>query len=129
MVLISIGALCTLSTMLTSSALDEELRERATALEAAAGVLEAIRCFDYGTDIQNLQNHWSDPANAVFEVPGLPPRFAGSPGSGVTQLPQGAVQVDSSDPERIRFMVQVSWRARRGDRSITLSSVHTEVER
>ncbi len=125
---LGIGALVSLSVMGSTAQVDEEMRERATALRAALTRVETVMAYDYGDDIQDLIDYWTQPANASFTVEGLAP-----PAAGVVDLPNeapahGSIAVDATDPQRILVTVSVAWSGRRGQRSLALPITLTEIE-
>lgn len=122
-VVITTGVLAALGTLATSTNLDAELAERSTALRAASTKMEAVLAYDYGTSIQNLATYWALPANATFTVDRLP---ASADDDGTT-VPQGAVNVDATDPDRVAVTVTITWPARRGTRTLSLPAFLTEV--
>lgn len=125
---LSVGALATLGTMTTSAEVDEEMRERSIALRAAVSRLESIVAYDYDDDIQNLVTWAQLPANSSFTVDGLaPPEAAGGGPVLVANPTHGTVTVDAADPDRIRFIVTVSWSGRRGQRTLSVPTTVTEV--
>lgn len=120
-IVLAIGAIAAIGAMTASSEVDEEMRERATALRAAVTRLEGVLGYDYNGDIQTLLNWVALPGNASFTVEGL---TAPAPG-GAT--PHGTVAVDATDPERILVTVTVAWSGRRGQRQLALPMTLTEV--
>ena len=53
---LAVGAFSALSTLTNAMALDEELKERATAMRAAMTKIESIVAYDYNDNINNLVN-------------------------------------------------------------------------
>lgn len=121
---LAVGALAALSTLTSSSALDDDLKERSTAVRAAMSKMEAIAAYDYNDQITNLVNYWSLPANKDFQVDGIAPL----PGAGGLPSPHGSISFNTADPDRIQVTVTVSWLTRHGNtRSFSLPRTMTEV--
>src|SRR5262245_20830028 len=124
MAVIAVGALSALSTLTGSSALDDELKERAVAVRAAMSKMESIAAYDYNDQITNLVNYWSATAQKTFNVEGLAPPI----GANGIAKPNGLIEFNTADPMRIRATVTVSWLTRQGQaKSISLPRVFTEV--
>src|SRR4029079_522921 len=117
---LAIGAFSALSTLTRAMALDDDLKERATALRAAMSKIESIVAYDYNNNINNLVNYWQQNANKDFTVEGLAPQ------TGVPK--QGGITWDTSDPARIVATVTIRWATRNGlARSLALRVTLTEV--
>jgi prepilin-type N-terminal cleavage/methylation domain-containing protein len=151
MVILAIGASATLVTMTTTSGVDSSVNERAVALRAAHSQMERVRSFDYGSDIQNFIDYWSDPNRSTFAVDELRSPdpdavtkvLAGgesinlaSPSHNSTNLAAvtesspapGVILLDTSDPLRVKVEVTVVWRTRSGYESLSLPMTLTEIE-
>jgi Tfp pilus assembly protein PilV len=117
---LAVGAFSTLTTLTSSSALDENLKERSLALRAVMSRMESVMAYDYDDDIDNLVNFWTQPANSTFAVEGL----AGP----AKNVDGGSVAVNTADPERIVVTVRVDWTSRSGEaKSLAIQHVMTEV--
>jgi prepilin-type N-terminal cleavage/methylation domain-containing protein len=124
MAVIAVGALSALSTLTGSSALDDELKERAVAVRAAMSKMESIAAYDYNNQITNLVNYWTATAQQTFSVEGLAAPVA----QNGTALPHGSIAFNTADPNRIRVTVTVSWTTRQGQtKTLSLPRVFTEV--
>jgi prepilin-type N-terminal cleavage/methylation domain-containing protein len=117
---LAVGAFSALSTLTNAMALDEELKERATAMRAAMTKIESIVAYDYNNNINNLVSYWNQAANKDFAVEGL----KGQNGLAT----QGSITIDTTDQARIRFTVTIRWETRKGQqRSLALPITLTEV--
>lgn len=117
---LAVGAFSALSTLTNAMALDEELKERATAMRAAMTKIESVVAYDYNNNINNLVTYWNQAANKDFVVEGLKLQNGAAT--------QGSITIDSTDPARIRFTVTVRWETRSGaNRSLSLPITLTEV--
>lgn len=128
MTIVALGAMATSATMLTTAEVDEEIRSRSRALEAALAKVEEVTAYDHEGDMQNLIDHYTDPSNASFVVPGLEaPTTAVAVGAVAGS--NGFISVDATDPLRVRVTVMVSWRSRKGTRTIAIPTTITEVQK
>jgi prepilin-type N-terminal cleavage/methylation domain-containing protein len=117
---LAVGAFSALSTLTNAMALDEELKERGTAMRAAMTKIESIVAYDYNNNINNLVNYWSQTANKAFVVEGL----KGQNGA----AKQGSITFNTTDPARIRVNVTINWETRKGqNRALSLPITLTEV--
>lgn len=117
---LAVGAFSALSTLTNAMALDEELKERATAMRAAMSKIESIAAYDYNNNINNLVNYWNQAANKDFVVEGLKGQ------NGAAQ--PGSITIDTTDPARIRIAVTIRWETRKGaQRVLSLPITLTEV--
>ena len=128
LVVVSVGALVTFSTMTTTANVDEGLHERGIALRGILAAQERVLAWDYEGDIQQLVDHFSDPANATFEVEDLTPPEGGmlAPGFPV-EGGLGTIAWDASDSDRLVLTVTVAWQSRKGPQSMSLPRIITEV--
>lgn len=111
-----------------SSALDHELAQREIALRAAHAQVEALISFDHEGDVQNFVDYWTDPANANFEVEGLEPVPPADPLA--AQFPNvGRIDVDASDPQRVRVDVRLAWEHLGTGRTLGIPTTVTEILR
>ncbi len=124
LVVLTVATVSALGTLVASTSLDQELKERSIALRAAVSKMEAIVAYDYAGNIDSLINYWVQPSNATFTVAELRPQTD----VGGTNLPQGVVTFDSTDHDRISVTVTIRWQGRRGPRSLTLPMTLTEVK-
>jgi len=116
---LAVAAFSALTTLTSSSALDEDLKGRSVALRAAITQMESVMAYDYSDDIGNLVTFFTQPANSTFNVDGLAAPAAGA---------QGAIVLDTTDPDRILVTVTVRWSTKTGAaRALSLQHVMTEV--
>ena len=126
--IIAMGVLATaslmpLSTMVTATHVDAEIQQRSVALRVALARLEAVLAFPYGDEIESFVQYWNAPTNASFLVPEL---------DGVGEEPgvaAGSIQIDTTDPLRMRIEVAVEWKHRGASRRLSLPTVMTEIVR
>jgi len=131
MIVVTLGALTALSCMVTTSEVDNELKERGIALRAAMSQMERILAYDYQGDVNNLVTWAATPSVASFTVDDLKPAgsaVAASAGALGSSVGQGTVAVDTTDPDRISVTVTVAWQGRRGSaRTLTLPVTLSEL--
>ena len=137
MAVLAIASLGAVSSLLMTAGVDEALRERTIALRAATSRMESILAYDYGDDINNLVTHLAQPEETFFQVAGLSSpeltdlSLAAQAKVPLGETPQsGQVEVDATDPQRIRATIRVNWRSRSGEaRSVNLPMTISAVER
>ena len=116
---------------MTTSEVDNELKERGIALRAAMSQMERILAYDYQGDVNNLVTWAATPSVASFTVDDLKPAgSAGAASAGAlgSSVGQGTVAVDTTDPDRISVTVTVAWQGRRGSaRTLTLPVTLSEL--
>ena len=82
--------------------------------------------FDHQGSLGNLLEAFEDPEARTFAVSDLMPTTAAA--AGATEA-QGSIALDATDPERVRILVTVEWRTRRGERRLQLPGMITEIAR
>ncbi len=121
---LTVATTSALSTLVASTVIDKELKERSVALRAAVSKMETVLAYDYAGNIDNLVSYWAQSSKATFAVAELRPTIGqtGQPD------PQGSVAIDATDHNRIVITVTIRWLGTRGARTFALPMVVTEVK-
>lgn len=105
MTVLAMAALGAIGSMAQTMALEEDTRERVTAVHVAQRMIDEITSYEWVSSFQEVIDHWSDSSVAKFTVPELEAPHADSPGGAAPW--GGMIDIDATDPLRVQFTVTI----------------------